>query len=317
VIVFEKRKNNKMSEVIACHQPEPEFYSSSSSSSSSSRIGGSDGGGSGGGITQTKAEIHGQSPDALLAYELNQLSFHERNTINEEVHGVRDSDYPEETTQLLNDSLLQLEKELHKIKHKPAFDLAQEKYGSGSGSGLNTNSNTTNTNSNTNTNGDGDGDGDGDGGTYINTEKFRLIFLRCEIFNIKKAAERIIAFLELSYEICGEYALYRYMLLSDFDSKSLKFIKAGYFQNLPGRDRSGRRVIGNFSGDYPKQHKINDRVSLLLYVRFRFRFRALVLVLVLVLYCTILRVRVTHSFCKRKATEKTDGDRPRSQSVRN
>jgi hypothetical protein len=182
--------------------------------------------------TQTITETD-QSPDALLAYELNQLSFHERNTINEEVHGVRDC-YPEETPELLNDSLASLEKELSKIKHKPAYDLAQQKYGQIKKDG-----------------------------TYINTDRFRLIFLRCEIFNSKKAAARIVAFLELSYEICGELALYRDLLLSDFDSQALQFMRGGYFQILPGRDRSGRRVVGNFSGDFnPKHHRRTDRVSL-------------------------------------------------------
>lgn len=48
--------------------------------------------------------------DTLLAYELNQLSFQERNSINEEVHGVaRDPYYPEETTQLLHESLMALQ----------------------------------------------------------------------------------------------------------------------------------------------------------------------------------------------------------------
>ena len=67
----------------------------------------------------------------------------------------------------------------------------------------------------------------------------------------------------MSYEICGELALYRDLLLSDFDSQALQFMRGGYFQNLPGRDRSGRRIVGNFSGDFnPKHHRRTDRVSL-------------------------------------------------------
>ena len=218
--------------------------------------------------SQTTTEIHDQTPDALLAYELNQLSFHERNTINEEVHGVHNS-YPEETPKLLHDSLIQLEQEIQKIKHKPAFELAQEKYGIS-----NTNTNATAiSNANSNTNLNPNPTGKIGGGTYVNTETFRLIFLRCEIFNTKKAAVRIIAFLELSYEFCGEFSLYRTILLSDFDSKGLKLLKTGVVQILPGRDRSGRRVMGNFSGDFnPKQHELHDRVSLL----------------TTVLYCTVL-----------------------------
>ena len=237
--------------------------------------------------SQTTTEIHDQTPDALLAYELNQLSFQERNTINEEVHGVHNS-YPEETPKLLHDSLIQLEQEIQKIKHKPAYELAQEKYG------------ISNSNTNTNTTLNPNPTGKHGGGTYVNTDTFRLIFLRCEIFNTKKAAVRIIAFLELSYEFCGEFSLYRTILLSDFDSKGLKLLKTGVVQILPGRDRSGRRVMGNFSGDFnPKQHELHDRVSLLTTVLFVLRFR----------FCTFVRTR--------KQPRKTDGDiHGVSQSVR-
>ena len=242
--------------------------------------------------SQTTTEIHDQTPDALLAYELNQLSFHERNTINEEVHGVHNS-YPEETPKLLHDSLIQLEQEIQKIKHKPAFELAQEKYGLNSNSNSNSN---TNAISNTNTNLNPNPTGKIGGGTYVNTDTFRLIFLRCEIFNTKKAAVRIIAFLELSYEFCGEFSLYRTILLSDFDSKGLKLLKTGVVQILPGRDRSGRRVMGNFSGDFnPKQHELHDRVSLLTTVLFVLRFRFCMLVL----YCTVLYCS-GHSFVRKK-----------------
>ena len=164
------------------------------------------------------------SPDALLAYELNQLSFIERDMLNEEIHGVRDR-YPEETPQLLSDSLEKISIELDCIKHKPAFEISQTFPN-----------------------------------TYVNTDEFRLIFLRCETFDVKKAAARIVAYLDLIHLAFGEKFLERDMYLTDFDEKLSKFTRAGFFQILPGRDRSGRRIVGNFAGDIDPDQPVMNRV---------------------------------------------------------
>jgi len=59
-------------------------------------------------------------PDLFLAHDLNQLTFKERDEINEEVHGVRDQyqHMVEETPEFLHDSLQKLSVELKAIPTK-------------------------------------------------------------------------------------------------------------------------------------------------------------------------------------------------------
>ena len=169
-----------------------------------------------------------QSPDALLAYELNQLSFKERDMINEEIHGVGILDiYPEETPQLLKDSLEKLSIELDSIQQKPAYEISQAFPN-----------------------------------TYVNTDDFRLIFLRCEVFDAKKAAARIVAYLDLIHWCFDEKVLERDICCDDFDEKATTFLRKGYFQNLSSRDRSGRRIWGNFLYDIDPDQPVINRVRM-------------------------------------------------------
>mmetsp|Transcript_1263 Transcript_1263/g.2683 ORF Transcript_1263/g.2683 Transcript_1263/m.2683 type:complete len:456 (-) Transcript_1263:242-1609(-) len=82
--------------------------------------------------------------------------------------------------------------------------------------------------------------------SYVNTEGFRLRFLRLEFFNARKAALRIVKFLDVASELFGEFALERPIRLSDFPSHEMQFIRKGQLQFLPFRDRSGRRVMTIF-----------------------------------------------------------------------
>lgn len=176
-----------------------------------------------------------QSPDALLAYELNQLSFKERDMINEEIHGVGILDlYPEESPQLLKDSLEKLSIELDSIQQKPAYEISQTFPN-----------------------------------TYVNTDGFRLIFLRCEVFDAKKAAARIVGYLDLIHSCFDEKVLERDICCDDFDEKATTFLREGYYQILPGRDRSGRRIWGHFAYDFdPDQPVINRiRASIFIFMR--------------------------------------------------
>ena len=159
--------------------------------------------------------------DALLARELNQLTLKEREVISEEVHGVRDQyqhTVGKETPELLRDSLEQLAIELEAIpsKNKPAYETSQARHGEN---------------------------------TWVNTNEFRLIFLRREYFDAKKAAVRLVEFLELCRKCWGEFVLQREMCLSDFSEEDRKLMNTGHLQWLPGRDRCGRRVFIHFMDD--------------------------------------------------------------------
>jgi hypothetical protein len=136
------------------------------------------------------------SVDALLANELNKLSFQERESINEEIHGVDVRNIGvEETPQLLKESFLQLDKELEQIRPgRVAFDRSQKLFGST---------------------------------TYLNTEEFRIMFLRCDLFDCRKAAIRICDFADLVHEIYGDVALRRRTYITDMTELERRILIAG------------------------------------------------------------------------------------------
>ncbi len=78
----------------------------------------------------------------------------------------------------------------------------------------------------------------------IDDMDFRLRFLRAELFDSKRAVLRFLNYFDFVHEFWGfEVVSKRQVCLSDFSKEELKFFKKGYFQLLPFRDRSGRRVI--------------------------------------------------------------------------
>mmetsp|Transcript_9639 Transcript_9639/g.19346 ORF Transcript_9639/g.19346 Transcript_9639/m.19346 type:complete len:474 (-) Transcript_9639:60-1481(-) len=96
------------------------------------------------------------------------------------------------------------------------------------------------------------------------------MFLRREFFDLRKAAARIVAFLEISRKCWGEFVLMREMCLSDFSEQDRRLLDAGALQLLPGRDRSGRRVFAHFMNDVvdptqPNELYMENRVRIGLY----------------------------------------------------
>jgi len=170
------------------------------------------------------------SVDAMMAYELNQMTFHERDTIAEEIHGIRLPQSPNETPEMLGNSLHLLAVELESLPSKQAYDASQAFPQ-----------------------------------TYINTDDFRLIFLRREFFDAHKAAVRMATYLDLIHWAFGEKVLERDICISDFDETSAKFLRMGIHQVLPGRDRSGRRVAGVFINSNNEAATRKDRVASALY----------------------------------------------------
>jgi hypothetical protein len=168
--------------------------------------------------------IHPDAVDSFLGNALNQLSFQQRNDIQEEIHGVKTGEI-EETPELIETGLHQIVEELlmlppsEKKAYVHALELAQQhqqqEYN------LET--------------------------SYIDKPDFYLRFLRTERWNARKAAKRLVMFLDLLLDLYGEYALQRPIRISDFTDDELKDINCGEIQLLPFRDRSGRRVIATVS----------------------------------------------------------------------
>jgi len=135
---------------------------------------------------------------------------------------------PEETPEFLQESLRKFHSEVTKVKNKPAYDRAQEllladpKYQD----------------------------------SYIHASGYKLRFLRCELFNICKAAKRYCKYLDTLLELHGEKALKGPIGISDLGREEMTFLREGSIQVMPYRDRSGRRVVcvvPNSRRDVPRQ----------------------------------------------------------------
>jgi len=175
--------------------------------------------------------------DDLIAQDFNKLSFHDRNAISEEMHGVS-SLSPEETPEMVADAVHRLSLEIDDIGHKPAYNQSQQWNSNSSTMAIDCTQSIYNYNVDTLS--------VGTHSTYVNTLEFRLRFLRADLFDAKKAATRLVKFLEMVMELYGgnEELLRRPIGLNDLKTKEEKdYIKLGNHQLLPFRDRSGRRVI--------------------------------------------------------------------------
>lgn len=162
--------------------------------------------------------------DDLLSREMMQLSLQARNDIQEEIHGVKCL-APEETPELLERSLVELETQIDMIVRSSASipniptrslilarNLGDE--------------------------------------SYTNGRDFKLHILRCEMFDVRKAALRLCEYLDMIHSLFGEECLQRKLNLhNDFTKEELRLIRKGYFQFLPFRDRSGRRIFVDFPSE--------------------------------------------------------------------
>jgi len=172
--------------------------------------------------------------DTLLSRDLLNISLKERNAINEEIHGVQ-TIAPEESPSMIQAALLDLYgcMETMPSKEKVAYLRSQE---------LNPD-------------------------TYINGSDFRLRFLRCDLFDVEKAAARMANFLDLMLDLFGDCVLKRPLQISDFSWEEMQVFRHGHFQLLPYRDRSGRRIfafVGGFAIDMPLATKVKILIYLML-----------------------------------------------------
>jgi hypothetical protein len=146
---------------------------------------------------------------AILAQELNQLSFIDRTNIQEEIHGVH-SMTPIETPKMIEEALLDFS---HQISLLPsAKTIAYEQ-------ALSLDS------------------------QYVHDQDFRLKFIRADMFDIPKAVERFMAYLDLTEEHFGTDVLLRPILQRDLKKMELEVMRKGGLQLLSSRDRAGRLVV--------------------------------------------------------------------------
>ena len=156
--------------------------------------------------TDSVPEPTAKEESELLAKELNAMSFNERERMYEEIHGI-DQEFIE-TPQLIATCLAEFELELQNLKQKPAYNLACDR--------------STN---------------------FVADPKLRLMFLRCERFNVKKAARRLAMFLEYKLDLFGPDKLVKKITLADLSLDDLEPLNCGAMQLLPTRDKAGRAVV--------------------------------------------------------------------------
>lgn len=173
-------------------------------------------------------------PESKISEALLNLSVKDRNAIEEEIHGVSCM-APEETPEFLDDALEKFDFELTRIDRKLGYDRAQvllEEIPKGQPR------------------------------SYIHARGYKLRFLRSELFDARKAAKRYVKYLDVIFELYGDIALKRPIRMTDLNREEMSFLRKGYNQVLPVRDRSGRRimcVVPNGRDEIPKEVLVSRR----------------------------------------------------------
>ena len=206
----------------------------------------------------------------MIAKQFHSLPVQDRNNINEEIHGVQSMSH-EETPELIRTSLMLLEMELQYLPmhHKLTYLKACSMEIKGNINKKSTPNDSINEigiinadkNHISHVSPHLDEECNHPSSTqpdlpaplnkttslsfcYAKCQEFQLVFLRCEFFDAKKAALRLVKYLELSYKVCGEEALRRPLRVDDiYSSEEMSVLRAGNQRLLPFRDKSGRRVL--------------------------------------------------------------------------
>jgi hypothetical protein len=122
------------------------------------------------------------------------------------VHGV--SDLIEETPEMVEGGLVQLESEILLLKDRAAYDLAESMDPS-----------------------------------YTRNRDFRLAFLRTELFDSQQAAVRLIRHFQMKLDLFGRDRLVMDITQDDLDKDDMDALYSGYGQFLSATDRAGRLII--------------------------------------------------------------------------
>jgi hypothetical protein len=160
-----------------------------------------------------------KSTDKYIATALQGMSLKDRDEAYNEIHGVVEP--VDETPSMLRESFAKLQQELFRVVHgsghksgrmdRRPFQLAEQ---------MNR--------------------------TYVHSRFHYLMFLRNERFYIQKAAERMVYFFQLKCLLFGKKNLCVDIHQGMLSKRELHYLKKGYLQVLPVRDRSGRVLLAQF-----------------------------------------------------------------------
>ncbi|KAG7371364.1 hypothetical protein IV203_019934 [Nitzschia inconspicua] len=175
--------------------------------------------------------------DNVLIQELNELSLNDREKTMEEIHGAHAQTVAQhEQPDKIQESLRQMRLEVQNTPpiNKQAFEIAIAK-----------------------------------DPRYVDHDKFWIRFLRAEEYDPRKAANRMMSFLEFNREFFGEHVLTRPVCQRDLSPAAIRTMtEEGMFQILPFRDNSGRRIavflgVGEVGMSFPDIEK--QRTSMYIY----------------------------------------------------
>eukprot|EP00980_Cylindrotheca_fusiformis_P019637 scaffold6821_cov127-Cylindrotheca_fusiformis.AAC.11 len=144
--------------------------------------------------------------DKFLAASMTKLSVKDRELTLEEVHGISRTN-PEDLA-FLEDKLDQLDAHLQKIKPATVYEKAEL---------LNA--------------------------AYVSRRNFRLMFLRCNRYEPRAAAEQMLMFFEVKRSLFGTAKLTKDITLLDLNDDDKESLQTGFCQILPVRDNGNRQII--------------------------------------------------------------------------
>jgi hypothetical protein len=170
--------------------------------------------------------------DEQLTRELNQLTLQEREQVSEDIHGV--SNIMGEDPDFVDHCLLLMDMELRRLKkqkkqtsaYETALFLAPR---------------------------------------LVMDREFRLMFLRAESFDPKKALHRMVKYFESKLEFFGFDKLVKTITQEDLHEDAKYVLGNGMYQILPAKDRSGRKIV--FIA--PKHHETKANLNHVRFIKAR------------------------------------------------
>jgi hypothetical protein len=151
--------------------------------------------------------VEADTTEAMLVEEWNQLTFQERERVQEELHGVTSCEVQEDP-EIVEQCLLQVEEEIKTIRKRNAYDRALFL-----------------------------------SPKYVKDRDFRMMFLRADNFQPREAANRIVRFFEFKQDLFGIGKMVKRIELEDLEEEDQEVLKNGNCQFLPQKDQSGRTVL--------------------------------------------------------------------------
>jgi hypothetical protein len=163
--------------------------------------------------------------DSIIAKQMSLLSVQDRERAYMDVHGV--SDLVEETPEMVEGGLAQMESEILLLKDRAAYDLAEYMDPS-----------------------------------YTRNRDFRLALLRTELFDSQQAALRLIRHFQLKLDLFGRDRLAMDITQDDLDIDDMDTLYRGYGQFLSAKDRAGRVVsfLVSRPGEFPTISLVRHRL---------------------------------------------------------